>query len=154
MPISWSDAVGDLDNADDLARYRRAVAQVRDLEPLVQSFIRAIRDSGKWPTVNASDYDPRQVPTGVKTRVGYTDRHVWCYIDRHWGLNTDTKRIRGIFLNVQADGRISFGSETEVSRVVSSADFYTLMDEMDVSKDWVPRELVGYLRALDLPIPE
>ena len=153
MAISWSDAVSDADDSNAIARYQRAISQVHDLEPLVRSFIRAVADSGKWPHVTAGEYDSTLVPASLQTRFGFTERHVWCYIDGHWGLNTSSKEIRGILVNFHSSGQIDLGGSSEMTTVISAPNFDLVISEMEATKDWVPKELVAYLRRSDIPIP-
>lgn len=68
MPITWSEAVAHANNDDDSSRYRRALAQVAELEPLVLSFINAVKEAGQWPTVSLSDYTNERGPGLLYTR--------------------------------------------------------------------------------------
>ncbi len=66
--VSWDDAVRAADNmvsADSEAAYQRAVAQIRELNPLVQEFAVAVKQAGKWPT----DVEGTNIPD-IRTRVG------------------------------------------------------------------------------------
>lgn len=145
MAISWSDAVADADNSGDRERYRRAVAQVADLEPLIASFAKAVRDSGKWPHGR------------IETRAGQ-DRHVWVYPDGTWGIELGAKGyaegILGYLVKKIPSGGPVFGnSGLRESATIAAEDFGARMDAMEQTKDWVPRELVAYLRTYDIPIP-
>lgn len=68
-----------------------------------------------------------------------------------WGLddfvcrNAHTDRL----LNVRP-GRIAFDGESAAWKVMTSSRFDAVME---ATKDWVPRELVGYLREHNIPIP-
>lgn len=155
MPISWSDAVADADNEHDHARYQRALAQAAELAPLVESFIKAVKDSGKWPTSIDNDYTHEQSPTNVRTRLDYgNSRLVWASYDGHWGIDdfvgsADHSRT---LVSVRRGG-VTFDGASGPASLIASRDFDDVMAAMNRSKDWVPRELVGYLRTHSIRIP-
>lgn len=155
MPITWGEAIADADNDDDVALYERAVAQVRELEPLVQSFAEAVMNSGKWPRESPPDYPrPGWVagPAGLTTRVGWDVRTFWAYWSQplHWGLSVS----KTMLLNVHELGGVPvFGGHRERSTAIAAPDFRDLMAAMDETVEWVPRELVAYLRSNNIPVP-
>lgn len=156
MAISWSDAVADADNPDDLQRYLRAVSQVHDLEPLVLSFADAVRRAGKWPQVIVDDYSNRRVDGQLVTRFDYSERRVWIYPEGAWGIEIGHPATTGItgYLVKRAPGQEpQFWHSGGATATIAAADFKVRMDAMDQTKDWVPRELVGYLRAEGIPVP-
>jgi hypothetical protein len=156
MPITWAEAVADESNPDDESRFRRALAQVAELEPLVQSFVGAVKSSGQWPTYRVSEYRDETAPTTVHTRGTYspTERCLWVTHDGSWGLNdfvystVHTDRLLKV-----VSGRIDFDGESTAWKVMTSTRFDSVMAAMEKTKDWVPRELVGYLREHNIPIP-
>ncbi|WP_345045156.1 hypothetical protein [Arthrobacter methylotrophus] len=155
MPISWSDAVMDADNEVDLQRYRRAVAQACDLEPLIESFANEIRRAGKWPTTT-DEYSKITSDVTLSTRHSGV-RQVWISPDaKMWGIGLGDEGYKsGIQLYLvrkRFHQDPDFGYE-DVTVTIASEDFGPRMDAMEHTKDWVPRELVGYLRANDIAIP-
>jgi hypothetical protein len=151
MAISWSDAVADADDPSDLARYERAVSQIRELEPLMASFIEAVKSAGAWPWTY-DDNGARMSPGAVTTRSALsTERRVTALHDGSWWLADDGDRTS--FVSVHPGHPVAFGRDTDPARIVSSSDFDRILDAIDRTKDWVPRELVGFLRDRGIPIP-
>jgi hypothetical protein len=148
MAITWSDAIADVDNADDAARYDRAVQQVRELDGLVQSFAAAVIESGKWPMEARGEYDVTLVPTSLRT--AFREPLVWVYPDGTWGL--DAGGVFGYLVKLPTGGVPDFYRPGRTS-VISSPDFDARMVAIDDSKNWVPRELVAYLRRNGIDIP-
>lgn len=157
MAISWSDAVRDADKSDDLQRYRRAVDQVNDLEPLVKSFADAVRRAGKWPQVYVSDYSDQMADSMLATDRDTDARHVWIYPDGLWGIKlgrSARKKVEGHLVRKRPGEEPDFWHGGGPTTTIASEDFGARMNAMDKTKDWVPRALVAYLRAQDIPIPE
>lgn len=154
MVISWSDAVKDADNSDDLQRYERAVQQANDLEPLIISFGEAVRRAGQWPQ-NVHEWSDVRTDATLNTR-GWDDRHVWLAPDGQWGLNLGTAGrslgISGSLMNKRFRQEPMFGYR-EKTVTLAAEEFHARMDAMEQTKDWVPRELVAYLRMSGIPIP-
>lgn len=155
MAISWSDAVADIDDSDDLQRYRRAVSQVLDLEPLVLSFADAVRRAGKWPQVSVSDFSNELADGRLATRVSHSERHIWIYPGGVWGIEIgrSVPDIKGYLVKKEPGEEPQFGFSGGATATIAAEDFGARMDAMDQTKDWIPRELVGYLRAQDIPVP-
>ncbi|MFB2580896.1 hypothetical protein ACEXQD_06565 [Herbiconiux sp. P15] len=168
MGISWTDAVRDADDADAWAQVRRALQQACDLEPLIYSFAKAINDSGKWPrTGHYDEWNGNQWkdtgPAVVDTRgdvAGYgAVRRVCVRPDGSWFIAIPYQEAKDKGME---DDRIAFGAPGSSPRLsrgddnlfVTSRGFAAHVAEMEQSKDWVPRELVAYLRANGIPIPK
>lgn len=150
MAISWSDAVADADNVEDRARYDRAVAQAQDLHPLVMSFVAAVQRAGKWPTY-ADDWTGTPHDAVLMTSRDWATRHVWVGHDRSAWVIRLTPGYE--LVRVHSDGRVELGYGMEPTQTIAAPDFDERMKAMEQTKDWVPRELVGYLRANGIPIP-
>ncbi len=153
MVISWSDAVEDADNDADAARYHRALAQVVDLDPLVQSFLQAVKYSGKWPTTTTGEYDSTPMPTAIRTRYGHGERHISVYIDGTWVVDAGSSQYTGYLVNVRPGCTPNFRHGSDAATTMAASDFHARMDDMESTKDWIPRELVGYLRSHNIPVP-
>lgn len=150
MPISWSDAVRDLDDPSRLARYRRALDQISELHLLITSFTKAVQDSGKWPI--ATSDDNKKYPDDLRTRGLFQARQVRVSPDGTWVLE-DPGEHKRFLLVVEASGEPRAFNMEKGDALLASRDFDTVMDSMERTKDWVPRELVAYLRTHDIPIP-
>jgi hypothetical protein len=153
MAISWSAAVADADNPDDLQRYQRAVSQVCDLEPLVLSFADAVRKAGKWPQRNVSEYSVRMEYQQLRT---LDERHIWIYPEGLWGITLgydSSKGLTGILFKKKPGEEPTFWHDGGRTVTIAAEDFGARMDAMEETKDWVPRALVGYLRSENIPIP-
>lgn len=132
VAISWSDAVADADNADDRARYDRAVAQARDLHPLVMSFIAAVQQAGKWPTY-PEDWTGIPRDAVLMTSRDEKNRHVWTGQDRAaWAIKLTNfyEQVR-----VRVDGRVEIGYGLERTQTIAAADFDERMKAMEETKD-------------------
>jgi hypothetical protein len=149
MAITWSEAVADADNADDAARYERAVAQALELDPLIQDFIVAVIEAGKWPMAARSDWD--QTPAPSQLRIGASAREIRADADGSWRLVVG-KLVGGV-VSFEPGHRPWIGHYQDRSSAVASNDFDALTAAMDETKDWVPRELVAYLRREKIPLP-
>lgn len=158
MPISWSDAVADADSSEAPARYRRALQQVEDIRPLVESYIQAVKDSGQWPLGPLSDWNTSMVPTTLYTTViNYRDRR--CLAAEHDGTWVVDDVVRSdkyteVVVMVCPGERPVFGGERDSELFMTDPRFNLYMDAMERLKDWLPRELVASLRSRVIPIPD
>ena len=149
MAITWSDAVADVDNADDAALYDRAVAQAFELDAFMQSFIVAVIESGKWPTQPRSDYDSTPVPRTLRS--DYRPPSFTADTNGRWSI--EAVGLSGNSLvRSSPGGQPVFGSKDRTT-VIANPDFHARMAAMDDSKNWVPRALVAYLRSENIKIP-
>ncbi|WP_422759187.1 hypothetical protein [Paenarthrobacter sp. C1] len=158
MPISWSDAVADADSSDAPARYRRALQQVEDIRPLVESYIQALKDSGQWPMEQMSDWSPALSPVTIYTRSSpYHERRcVSVSYDGFWAVHDHVTGDKGtdILVTFHPGEQPALGSERDTELFMTDPRFNLYMDAMERLKDWLPRELVASLRSRGIPIPE
>lgn len=148
MAISWGDAVADLDNPEDMSWYDRAVAQARELDGLMRSFMRAVRRACKWPMSTAGEYDPTLVPDTLET--SSTGPRLRASADGSWIIRGEPPL--SIVVRVRPRGEPSFGSGGR-SSVIASRDFDAQMKAMEDTKNWSPRALVAWLRREEIEIP-
>jgi len=100
------------------------------------------------------EYDSKQCSAHVlATRVGSQTRRVSVYLDGSWVLE-DPGEHKRFLLVVEASGEPRMFNSEKGDALLASRDFDTVMDSMEHTKDWVPRELVAYLRTHGIPIPQ
>jgi hypothetical protein len=157
MPISWSDAVADADSSDAPARYRRALQQVEDIRPIVESYIQAVKTSGQWPMEQHSDWSPAMSPAILYTRsTSYRDRRcLSASYDGFWGVHEQVTSDKGTdnLVLVRPGETPMIGGERDVEMFMTSPNFSFYMEAMERMKDWLPRELVASLRSRGIAIP-
>lgn len=153
MAISWADAVAAAHKPDGVAVYQRALDQLAELEPLVRSFATAVDDAGHWPTWDGSQTVLSTAPfRGRQVQVAPGVVQVAPGVER-WSIFRNTSNFP--IVDVHDDGRVRFGFHlTERTQVIDSPDFYEWMNAIDEACEWVPQELVWFLRRHDIPVPE
>lgn len=158
MPISWSDAVADADSSEAPARYRRALQQVEDIRPLVESYIEAVKTSGQWPMVPRSEWDPTPTPTHIYTTlIDYGNRRcLYAWFDGSWFVKdlVTTDRVTDHLISVRPGEEPRIGVDSSPELFMANPHFDLYMDAMERVKDWLPRDLVASLRSMDVAIPE
>jgi hypothetical protein len=157
MPISWSDAIADADSSDAPARYQRALLQVEDLRPLVESYIQAVKDAGKWPMHQKSEWSTEMAAgTIYTTGINYRDRRcLSAWEDGSWWVQdlVTTDKHTDHLISFRRGVGPKIGSDMTPELFMTNPHFDLYMDAMDRVKDWLPRDLVAHLRSMDIPIP-
>ncbi len=151
--VSWNQAVDNAIPPEARKAYIQAVAQVHELNRLVQDFARVVQQAGKWPTTTKSEYDNTRVPTKINSRIS-SERHVWVDVDSSWGaVDFMDKRLESIFI-YRATGNVEIGFLCRTMLdTTSHRNFPKLCVAVNDAMDWVPRELVNYLRNNNLRVP-
>lgn len=157
MPITWSAAVEEANSSDRATRYRRALQQLQDLDPLVRSFWRAVHESQKWPQQdmgNDTCVNMQPAETMSTGEAWRRERHV--KIDRDtgsWWLIEYESDHHGRYLGGIAQGVGPRMGKTAAD-VIAEVDFDAHLDSIEQSKDWVPLQLLGWLQTHGIPVPD
>jgi len=156
MMVSWDDAVNNAVSPEAQEAYDRMIAQIRELNVLAKDFIKVIQQGGKWPMEAKSESDSTLVPRSLNTGLN-SQRHVWFYTDGTWGaydfLWREAPHPEQVFIYRDSGSiEVGFCCKTMLD-TVSNRNFRELCDAVARAMDWIPRELIKYLRNNELPIP-
>jgi len=155
--VSWADAVGSAVSPEARRKYDLAVSQVRELDPLVRDFIRLVKQSGKWPMAEKSEYDSARVPRALHaTYSGERNVTVDASGDS-WFIRDFVDGPSGypdLVVAYRPGDVIEIGFQCRTMLdTISHRQFDLFCAAVARAADWAPRNLVNYLQRENIPIP-
>ncbi|GAB3276089.1 hypothetical protein GCM10027449_15260 [Sinomonas notoginsengisoli] len=145
-------------------RYQQGLEVVGELEPLIASFAKRIKDSGKWPMTIRNDPDtpvPDTLHTGGR---GQNRPYLSLYYDGTWlvqGTLAHEGQGAAMLVKRTSGERPQFleplltePTPEDLQRLTDHPQFGLCMDAVAQLPRWLPAELARYLSEHGIPGPE